>query len=220
MSTTINAYPATSRLPLVEHTRARTQELFQELLDQYEVGSTIEVKAFYPAENGEEIRYALSDLEWAPGMDLGFAYWIDGEWTSSSWPTCCPVEDEDRITEEDLVHPFNSKPEHLGLWSIVEEFEGLLPPGKLAKILAQKHFWYEYRSAGTAAVASTGYRLVAAALAEATDGVIASFDSAFEREHNGETAEQFLTWWGDRQIAFYGIERFRKARNASTAGQD
>ncbi|QPL05152.1 MULTISPECIES: hypothetical protein [Actinomyces] len=213
MSTTIDVYPTTSHLPLVEQTRARTQELFQELLDRYEVGSTIEIKAFYPTDNDTDIRYVNKDVAWAPDTHLGFAYWIDGKWDSSSWPSCFPVGDDDRISEEDLVYPFDSKPEHLGLWSIVEEFEGLLPPEKLARLLSQDHYWYEYRNFAGPAVASTGYGLVAAALAEATDGVIASFDSAFECEHNGETAEEFLAWWGDRQIAFYGIERFTQAPN-------
>ena len=146
-------------------------------------------------------------------MELGFGYWINGEWDSTSWPGCFAVEDDDRITKEDLVYPFTSKPEHLGLWSIVEEFEDLLPPEQLTKVLRQDHYWYEYRNLGGPAVASTGYGLVAAALAEATNGVIASFDSAFDIEHNGESAQQFLTWWGEKQMTFYGTESFKKSRN-------
>lgn len=76
-------------------------------------------------------------------MELGFPYWINGEWNSSSWPSCCAVEDEDWITEEDLVYPFNFKPEHLGLWSIVEDFEDLLPHEQLTELLRQDHYWYE-----------------------------------------------------------------------------
>ena len=72
--------------------------------------------------------------------------------------------------------------------------------------------WYEYRNLGGPAVASTGYGLVAAALAEATNGVIASFDSAFDIEHNGESAQKFLTWWGEKQMTFYGTESFKKSR--------
>ena len=97
---------------------------------------------------------------------------------------------------EGLVYPFESKPEHLGLWGIVEEFEDLLPPDRLAKVLEQDHYWFEYRNFGGPAVASTGYGLAAAALAEASGGIIASFDCAFDCEHNGETAEEFLAWWG------------------------
>ena len=169
-------------MPLVEQTRARTQELFQQLLDRHGVGSRIEVKAFYPSAGGSQLRFVGESLAWEPGMELGFGYWINGEWDSTSWPSCFAVEDDDRITEEDLVYPFTSKPEHLGLWSIVEEFEDLLPPEQLAKVLRQDHYWYEYRNMGGPAVASTGYGLVAAALAEATNGVIASFDSAFDIE--------------------------------------
>lgn len=40
-------------------------------------------------------------------------------------------------------------------------------------------------------MASTGYGLVAAALAEQTGGLIASWDSAFD-ERNGQTAKEFL----------------------------
>lgn len=61
---------------------------------------------------------------------------------------------------------------------------------------------------GASAVASTGYGLSIAALAEATDGVIASWDSAFDSKHNGETAEQFLAWWGDERLDYFGPSRF------------
>ena len=110
---------------------------------------------------------------------------------------------------EDLVYPFESKPEHLGLWDIVEEFEDLLSPDRLAKVLEQDHYWFEYRNFGGPAVASTGYGLAAAARAAASGGIIASFDCAFDCEHNGETAEEFLAWWGERQMAFYGPGRFK-----------
>ncbi|MCQ5272466.1 hypothetical protein NE578_05400 [Schaalia odontolytica] len=93
------------------------------------------------------------------------------------------------------------------------QFEDLLPPEQLTKVLRQDHYWYEYRNLGGPAVASTGYGLVAAALAEATNGVIASFDSAFDIEHNGESAQKFLTWWGEAQMTFYGTESFKKARS-------
>ena len=128
-------------MPLVEQTRARTQELFQQLLDRHGVGSRIEVKAFYPSAGGSQLRFVDESLAWEPGMELGFGYWINGEWDSTSWPGCFAVEDDDRITKEDLVYPFNSKPEHLGLWSIVEEFEDLLPPDQLTKVLRQDHYW-------------------------------------------------------------------------------
>ena len=36
------------------------------------------------------------------------------------------------------------------------------------------------------------------------------FDGAFGSSgHNGETAERFLAWWGDEQMAFYGKEALR-----------
>lgn len=201
-------------MPLVEETRARTQELFQELLDRRGIGSTIEVKAFYPTSEGPD-RYVDVDLRWRKDLHLGFGYWINGDWDSSSWPSCFERDGDDLITEEDIKSdedPDGVSPDLLGQWWIAEDLADIVSPDKLARILRSDHYWYEYRNMGGPAVASTGYGLVAAALAEATDGIIASWDSAFDSEHNGEAAEQFLTWWGDRQIDFYGEERFRAAR--------
>ena len=212
MSTSIDVYPTVDALPLVEEIRGRTQELFQTLLNRHGIGSTIEVKALYPSPTDAPIKYVEKDTVWTPDLYLGFEYSIDGIWDSDSWPSCSFVEDDDRISEEDLVYPFNSKPEHLGLWYIVEEFEGTVPPTRLAKILAQDHYWSDERNFAGPPVASTGYGLVCAALAEATDGIIASFDCAFDKKHNGETAEEFLSWWGDRQINFYGEDAFRNPR--------
>lgn len=212
MSTTIDVYPTINALPLVEEIRGRTQELFQTLLNRHGIGSTIEVKAFYPSRADIPIKYVEKDVVWTPDLYLGFEYSIDGIWDSDSWPSCSFVEDDDRIREIDLVYPFDSKPEHLGLWYIVEEFEDIVPPTRLAKILAQDHYWHDVRNFGGPPVASTGYGLVCAALAEATDGILASFDSAFDEKHNGETAEEFLSWWGDRQINFYGEDAFRNPR--------
>lgn len=216
MSTTIDVYPASYIMPLVEETRARTQELFQELLDRRGVGSTIEVKAFFPSAEGP-IRYVDHDLRWRKGLDIGFGYWLNGEWDSSSWPSCLSRDNDDLFTEEDIEsdeNPRGVSRDLLGQWSIAEDLSGRVAADKLARILDSDHYWYEYRNAGGPAVASTGYGLVAAALAEATDGAIASWDSAFDIEHNGEAAEQFLSWWGDRQIDFYGEERFRAVRRA------
>ena len=212
MSTSIDVYPTVDALPLVEEIRGRTQELFQTLLNRHGIGSTIEVKALYPSPTDAPIKYVEKDTVWTPDLYLTFDYLIDGIWDSAFWPSCSFVEDEDRISEEDLTDPPDYKPEYLGLWYIVGEFEDIVPPTRLAKILAQDHYWSDERNFGGPPVASTGYGLVCAALAEATDGIIASFDCAFDEKHNGETAEEFLLWWGDRQINFYGEDAFRNPR--------
>lgn len=210
MSTTIDVYPATSAMPLVEETRARTQELFQELLDRHGIGSTVEVIAFYPSDSGR-VRPVGRRVRWRPGLELGFAYWIDGAWNSSSWPSCWQREEGQLVETDDLFDDqegYGYAAEFLGRWYVVAELGHRLSMEKLAAIESIDHEWSEYRSAAGPAVASTGYGLVAAALAEATDGVIASFDCAFDDEHNGESAAEFLTWWGDAQIGFYGVEGF------------
>ena len=212
MSTTIDVYPTINALPLVEEIRGRTQELFQTLLNRHGIGSTIEIKAFYPSPADIPIKYVEKDVVWTPDLYLGFEYLINGIWDSDSWPACFSVDDDMRISEKHLVYPFDSKPEHLGLWNIVEEFEDIVPPTRLAKILVQDHYWSDERNFDGSPVASTGYGLVCAALAEATEGIIASFDCAFDDKHNGETAEEFLAWWGDRKIDFYGEDAFRNPR--------
>ena len=192
MSTVIDVYPTVNALPLVEEIRGRTQELFQTLLNRHGIGSTIEVIAFYPSPSKVPIKDVEKDTVWTPDLYLGFEYLIDGIWDSNSWHSCSFIEADDRYT--------------------VEELEDIVPPTRLSKILAQDHYWFDENNSDGPPVASTGYGLVCAALAEATEGIIASFDCESDEKYNGETAEEFLAWWGDRQIDFYGEDAFRNPR--------
>lgn len=192
MSTAIDVYPTVNALPLVEEIRGRTQELFQTLLNRHGIGSTIEVIAFYPSPSKLPIKDVEKDTVWTPDLYLGFEYLIDGIWDSNSWHTCSFIEADDRY--------------------IVEELEDIVPPTRLSKILAQDHYWFDENDSDGPPVASTGYGLVCAALAEATEGIIASSDCESDEKYNAETAEEFLAWWGDRQIDFYGEDAFRNPR--------
>ena len=192
MSTAIDVYPTVNALPLVEEIRGRTQELFQTLLSRHGIGSTIEVIAFYTSPSKVPIKEVEKDTVWTPDLYLGFEYLIDGIWDSNSWHSCSFIEADDRY--------------------IVEELEDIVPPTRLSKILAQDHYWFDENNSDGPPVASTGYGLVCAALAEATEGIIASFDCESDEKYNGETAEEFLAWWGDRQIDFYGEDAFRNPR--------
>lgn len=192
MSTAIDVYPTVNALPLVEEIRGRTQELFQTLLNRHGIGSTIEVIAFYPSPSKLPIKDVEKDTVWTPDLYLGFEYLIDGIWDSNSWHSCSFIEADDRY--------------------IVEELEDTVPPTRLSKILAQDHYWFDENDSDGPPVASTGYGLVCAALAEATEGIIASSDCESDEKYNAETAEEFLAWWGDRQIDFYGEDAFRNPR--------
>lgn len=192
MSTAIDVYPTVNALPLVEEIRGRTQELFQTLLNRHGIGSTIEVITFYPSPSKLPIKDVEKDTVWTPDLYLGFEYLIDGIWDSNSWHSCSFIEADDRY--------------------IVEELEDIVPPTRLSKILAQDHYWFDENNSDGPPVASTGYGLVCAALAEATEGIIASSDCEFDEKYNAETAEEFLAWWGDRQIDFYGEDAFRNPR--------
>ena len=192
MSTAIDVYPTVNALPLVEEIRGRTQELFQTLFNRHGIGSTIEVIAFYPSPSKLPIKDVEKDTVWTPDLYLGFEYLIDGIWDSNSWHSCSFIEADDRY--------------------IVEELEDIVPPTRLSKILAQDHYWFDENDSDGPPVASTGYGLVCAALAEATEGIIASSDCESDEKYNAETAEEFLAWWGDRQIDFYGEDAFRNPR--------
>lgn len=192
MSTAIDVYPTVNALPLVEEIRGRTQELFQTLLNRHGIGSTIEVIAFYPSPSKLPIKDVEKDTVWTPDLYLGFEYLIDGIWDSNSWHSCSFIEADDRY--------------------IVEELEDIVPPTRLSKILAQDHYWFDENDSDGPPVASTGYGLICAALAEASEGIIASSDCESDEKYNAETAEEFLAWWGDRQIDFYGEDAFRNPR--------
>ena len=209
MSTTIDVYPMTDFMPLVDDTRRRTQELFQQLLDEYGIHSTIQVKAFYPRESTDkELKYVDLLTRWNIDMSLGFAYLINGDWRATSWPSVMAREVVDHYYVEDyekLGPEYGYPASMLGkLIPVNDEFEVPLTPEDIKRVNSQDHYWFEYRNMGGPAISSIGYGFVAAALAESTEGRISSVDCAFDTKHNGETAEQFLAWWGDEQRAVYG----------------
>lgn len=211
MSTTIDVFPTSDFMPLVDSTRARTQELFNNFLRANGIDTNIEVRAFYPGDP-QEVRYVPLGTRWEVGMELGFAYWIDGKWISSSFPSCFARE----LVDEWDIQPYGKceaayPPEMLGQQRPLDrsDFPTPIPDDAWALMNEQDHYWYEYRSIGTHALASTGYGFVCAALAESTEGRIFSDDGAFDWEHSGQTAEQFLMWWGQDELAFYGVKAYQ-----------
>lgn len=148
-------------------------------------------------------------LHWRDHVDVRFDYLINGEYDSSSWPVCWDYTPEDYFTIADTIDPFDTDPKYVGLLTVVEDFEEVLSPEKLEAVLAQKQHWYQEHHRRPLAI--TGYGMSAVALAEATEGVIASFDYEFDPAHDGEEAETFLSWWGDHQIAWHGVEPFLTA---------
>lgn len=60
---------------------------------------------------------------------------------------------------------------------------------------AARHCWYEYRSAGISAIASTGYGLATAAIAESVDGRLVSWDCAYEGKTTTATMRR-PSWLG------------------------
>ena len=209
-STTIDVYPTTTHLPLVEETRRRTDELFQQLLNRHCIESILTVRATTRAPGADRYLVPITaGLRWSPGLGVCFSYSINGDWDSDSWPSCDTRDPGDYIQTEDLD---DYDRHYLGRCWFVPEFERALSDDTLRKMEAVEHHFSEYRDFGGPAVSSTGYGLVAATFAEATDGIIISMDSAFDRDHNAEDAQTFLAWWGDRQIHFYDADRFRRSR--------
>lgn len=137
MSTTIDVYPARWDLPLVEDTRARTEHLFQELLRRHGVASILTIEAFLPNDDGAFLITAPTHIRWHPGLDLRFAYLLNGVVQASSWPSCM-IDDEPRGALDD--------------WIVAEEFGHRLPRERLIRAHAIPHYWYEYRNMGGHAV--------------------------------------------------------------------
>lgn len=213
MSTSIDVYPTLSAFPLVDETRQRTQELFQHLLNDFDIQSTIEVKAFFSHKDDEGLQYVDPSTRWSVEMHLGFAYFVNGEWRASSWPSLWARE---RITQSyvdsyEKYGPDDGYPASmLGEFLPIEEddFEVPLSADELKLLNMQDHSWDEYRNMGGPVISSIGYGFVAAALAEETEGRIASVDGALPSGHSGETASQFLQWWGSERISSYGVSPF------------
>ena len=69
-----------------------------------------------------------------------------------------------------------------------------LPHG-VSEYLSQSHYWRFRRSAGQPAMIAVAYGLVAASLAELTDGVIYSGNAGWDYQRFPATAEEFFTWY-------------------------
>lgn len=143
----------------------------------------------------------------------GFAYLVNGTWVASSWPG---MLERERVTHFEVEDYEKLGPEYgypasmLGeLIPVDGEFVVRLSPEEVRLVNSQDHYWSDERSMGGHAVSSIGYGFVAAALAEETAGHISSIDCALPECHSGETSEQFLAWWGDSQLGFYGTGRFQ-----------
>lgn len=146
-------------------------------------------------------------------LGVGFAYLVNGIWVATSWPG---MFERERVTHfevedyEKLGPKYGYPASMLGeLIPLEDEFDVRLSPEEIRLVNSQDHYWSDERSMGGHAVSSAGYGLVAAALAEETAGRISSIDCALSEGHNGEIAEQFLAWWGDSQLDFYGTGHFR-----------
>ncbi|MGL5406287.1 MAG: hypothetical protein ACRDAX_05795 [Propionibacteriaceae bacterium] len=214
MSTTIEVYPTTDVLPLVVETASRAEALFNELLSRHGIVPEVKIEPYYyPASVADAIRRVEFGVRWSTGLELEFHYRLHGEDRGNSFPACVVFEEEDQICQDDLLGNGKSPSvgydqRFLGQWAVIADLaDEMIEPELIAKAARSQHYWYECRSAVSGAVASAGYGFVAAALAEQTGGLIASWDCAFD-EPNGQTAEQFLLWWGEKQISWYGLDTF------------
>lgn len=188
----------------------RAEELFQQLLDSHDIDVTVTIKAHVlTTETGGNLKPAPPGLRWEPGMRLRFGYYLNGMWDSISWPSFYTTDADPYITEEDLPLYPNG---YVGQHNIAADFAHRLTAEELEALGSMTCDFDEYGSVAGSAVSSAGYGLVAVALAEATVGRRANWDCAFDDDsHQGDTAAEFVNWWGDRQIAFYKREGFMRA---------
>jgi hypothetical protein len=65
----------------------------------------------------------------------------------------------------------------------------------VAECLRPGHHWRFRRSAGQPAIINVAYGLIAASLAELTEGMIHSFDNAWDYKRFPATASEFYSWY-------------------------
>jgi len=58
-----------------------------------------------------------------------------------------------------------------------------------------RHYWHFRRSVGQTAIINIAYGLIAASLAEITEGFISAFDRAWDYQRLPATAEEFYSWY-------------------------
>lgn len=190
MSTSIDVYPTSTYQPSVSEVRDRVTQLYNEILAPHDVPYELEVRAYL---SGSEEPIAPGDTtRWLPDMGATFAYCVSEKAAAWSWP-CCLLD-----TPSEREHYFPP-----------DDWKGWIDPAVLERARSIPHSWSDERRMGGLTVASIGYGLVAAAIAERVDGLIASWDSAFEFSMNGSVAERFLPFWIESQLGFYGVEDFQ-----------
>ncbi|WP_454296697.1 hypothetical protein [Salana multivorans] len=128
MSTTIDVYPTTATFTLVEQTRARTEELFNELLRRHGLESVVTVHA-YVMRDGATVPVP-EGMVWAIDTHLVFEYAVDGDPRACSWPSCRARDDED--IDEDT-----------GNWFVIDELRGRVDESRLEAADVVGHHWYE-----------------------------------------------------------------------------
>lgn len=207
MSTTFRIYPGNDVLPLIEETRVKTEQLFQDFLKEHKIDGKLEVKAFY---YGSDIEVP-KDLRWETEMELAFGYYFKGEWVGTSFPR---INKREIIEEFDLQSPeyqYGYPAHMLGSQIPLEadEFDVPISEEELDLLNSKSYYWDEYRSAGSGVFASTGYGFVAIALAQACDGRILSGDGAFNERCSGVSGDEALTFWGAKCIDCWGVDSYQ-----------
>jgi hypothetical protein len=179
MSTTFEVYPRTQRVPTFAELIELASTRLAEQLERRHVAAKPQLQVEM-LRNGshEEIAIALdAQMIWErdqyawitiPGVLGGtdVDYRLVDELTRSIWTELFEVEQR---AKECRTH-----------------IEGCLSTG---------HYWSFRRSAGQPAIINFAYGIIAASLAELTDGIIYSDDSAWDYEHFPAVAADFYEWF-------------------------
>lgn len=190
VSTSIDVFPLSAYQPSFREVRDLTQQRYNDLLARHDVPYRIDIEVILSRSHDRATESDL-DARWLADTGATFLYCVDGTTAAASWPAC--MSDDDPDIEGHMV----------------DEWEDRLPASTLEQARRIGYWWSDHRPMGGRAVSSVGYGLVAAAISELADGLICSSDNAFPEEWSPMRHEEFLARWGDDEIQWHGVERFR-----------
>lgn len=180
MSTTFEVYPGWLEPPSFEDLRLRGERRIQQELGRRGIPIGEPRLTFRLLESGSNVELPLdmtAPCVWGTDSYL----WISVAGAKGGTDATCNVVD-------DLL---------LDCWSSVLAQNGRACTfeEKIRTSLARGRYWSFRRSAGQTAIVNFAYGILAAVLAESTDGLVYSDDSAWDYERFPATASEVYEWY-------------------------
>lgn len=199
MTADLFIHPLTSNPIDSELLQVRVQELATGLLE----ASGIEVP----------VRVEHTGTTDKEGRELGV--FVDGTWIATvqyGWRERLRIGENEVEEYERFGEGNEYPPEMVGAPYpyLRREFKATISDEHFEAMNFIGHLYYVAPSEHPAADIIAGF--VAAGIAEQVDGRLTGSNDAFDLYRHGETAAEFLAWWGSSRIAWFGHQAFTDPR--------